>query len=425
MFKNYMKTAWRRLIKNKIFSFINIFGLTTGLTACLMIFLFVMNECSVDSFHTNGRNIYRVVRGYDPAKPPSPFISSPYARALLNDFPGEIRQAVRVMPNDASLIVYNNRSFHEKQVIWADSNFFTVFSFPLLKGNPATCLNNPNSIVLTETTAKKYFGNEDPMGKILEIDKTFKVMVTGIAKDLSAVLINRTAAASLGYTPEAAIGRWIRNAMLDSARRRIVGVVEDFNFTPLKQNIEPLVIAPNPGRRAALIKLHSYDLARSINAVKEAYARAAPAYPCEYSFLDQNFDRLYSKDLRQQNILGIFSGLAILIACLGLFGLTSFTTARRTREIGIRKVLGSSVRNVVLLLSKELLWPVLLATLIAIPFAYGIMHSWLQNFAYRTAVQWWLFVLSAAITVVIALCTVTVIAAKAAMADPVKSLRTE
>jgi putative ABC transport system permease protein len=202
-------------------------------------------------------------------------------------------------------------------------------------------------------------------------------------------------------------------------------VVEDFNYTSLKQNIEPLVIAPNPGRHLALVRLKPGNLAKSIEAVKDAYARAAPAYPCEYTFLDQNFDRLYSKDLRQQNVLSIFSGLAILIACLGLFGLTSFTTARRTREIGIRKVLGSSVQNIILLLSKELLRPVLLATLIAIPVAYGVMHSWLQDFAYRTGMQWWIFVLSAFITVAIALCTVTFKAVKAAVANPTKSLRSE
>ena len=155
------------------------------------------------------------------------------------------------------------------------------------------------------------------------------------------------------------------------------------------------------------------------------YARAAPGYSFEYTFLDQNFDELYKKDLRQQNILSLFSGLAILIACLGLFGLTSFTVARRTREIGVRKVLGSSVQNIILLLSKELLKPVLLATLISIPIAYAVMQNWLRDFAYRTALPWWVFVLSALITVAIALFTVSLKAIKAALTNPVKSLRTD
>jgi len=242
---------------------------------------------------------------------------------------------------------------------------------------------------------------------------------------LSAVLINRTTAASLGFTPQQAIGKWIRNISRDTARRRVVGVVEDFNYTSLKQNIEPLVIAPNPDRNVVLVRLKPGNLPKNIELVKNAYARVAPLYPCDYTFLDQKFDELYRNDLRQQNILSIFSGLAILIACLGLFGLTSFTVAKRTKEIGVRKVLGSSVQNIIVLLSKELLKPVLLATLIAIPVAYAVMHNWLQSFAYRAGLQWWIFVLSAFITVAIALCTVIIKATKAALANPVKSLRTD
>ena len=151
----------------------------------------------------------------------------------------------------------------------------------------------------------------------------------------------------------------------------------------------------------------------------------APVYPLEYSFLDQKFDILYKKDIRQQIILSIFAGLAIFIACLGLFGLAMFTATKRTKEIGVRKVLGSTVQNIVLLLSKDLLKPVLLATIIAIPIGFYIMNSWLQNFAYRTPLYWWIFILPAAITIAIALITVSFQAIKAALVNPVKSLRTE
>jgi putative ABC transport system permease protein len=131
----------------------------------------------------------------------------------LNDFPGEIKKTVRVMTNDASLVICNNQSFYEKHVIWADSNFFSVFSFPLLRGNPATCLNDPNSIVLTETTAKKYFGNEDPMGKIVEINKTLKVMVTGIAKDVppNSTLHLNFALSLNWFTDKPGINVWTNN----------------------------------------------------------------------------------------------------------------------------------------------------------------------------------------------------------------------
>ncbi|HEX3385099.1 MAG TPA: FtsX-like permease family protein [Mucilaginibacter sp.] len=151
----------------------------------------------------------------------------------------------------------------------------------------------------------------------------------------------------------------------------------------------------------------------------------APVYPFEYTFLDQQFDSMYKTDLRQQTILSIFSGLAIFIACLGLFGLASFTAAKRTKEIGVRKVLGSSVPNILLLLSKELLKPVMVATLLAVPLSYFAMHKWLQNFAYKTTLSWWIFLLAAAITFVIALVTVSFQSLKAATANPVKSLRSE
>jgi len=139
----------------------------------------------------------------------------------------------------------------------------------------------------------------------------------------------------------------------------------------------------------------------------------------------REFDITYKADIHQQTILTIFSGLAIFIACLGLFGLASFTAAKRTKEIGIRKVLGSSVQNILLLVSKGLLTPVLIATLIAIPVGYYAMRRWLENFAYRTSLSWWIFVLAALFTFVIALVTISFRSLKAALANRVKSLRSE
>src|ERR1700709_1855305 len=130
MIKNYFKIAWRNLKKNKIFSFINILGLTIGITVCMMIFLFIMNEFSVDNFQTKGKNIYRVMRGFNNTDQPTPYLSGPYAPALLTDFSSDIKQAVRVMPSN-DLIVVGNTSFNEKKVYITDSNFFNLFSFPL------------------------------------------------------------------------------------------------------------------------------------------------------------------------------------------------------------------------------------------------------------------------------------------------------
>ncbi len=792
MLKNYFKTAWRNLMKSKVFSFINILGLTIGITVCMMIFLFILNEFSVDDFHKQGDRIYRVMREFNIEGKSSSvaYLSGPYAPALLNDFKGEIEKAVRVNPTD-NLVTIDSRSFHEKKVYDVDADFFTLFSFPLLKGNAADVLKNPNSVVLTETTAKKYFGSIDKaMGKTITLDKELPLQVTGIAKDVpansdlefdlivplanyknssnmttwinnglytyvlldphttpqkvesrlpqfmqkymggdmkkfgmqfslsltplkdvyfenaafdgvkhgdksvvyiflsiavlilliacinfmnlstigaaerskevglrkvlgalrnnlvwqfigesvllttiscilsvgllllfmplytqllghkiavawntlpiylflagviiivgflagsypafflssfspiealkgklkmgkggsafrqalviiqfsisvfliigviiitrqmnyvknkqlgynkeqtvivpidnndiynnmnvfktdlqndrsiasvsamsgepggyfdmhvfdveghaerwnartefadfeyvktlalkiiagrnfsaefptdttDAILINKTAAAKLGWTPEQSIGKWIKNTVRDSLKRRIIGVVADFNFLSLKENMDALVISPAMDRRVALIKIKPGNLQAGLAVIKSEYKKAAAAYPLDYTFLDQQFDGMYRNDLRQQSILTVFAGLAIFVACLGLFGLASFTATKRFKEIGVRKVLGSSVKGIVILLSKDLLKPVLVATCIALPLGYYVMNKWLQNFAYKASLSWWIFVLGALVTFGIALLTVSINALKAATANPVKSLRTE
>ena len=185
MIKNYLLLAVKNLRKQKLFSLINIMGLTIGITCCLMLFLFIQNEFSYDNFHKNGKNIYRIMRTgeMNGERREIPYVSAAYAPALMNDFPDAIEKAVRVM-HDNDLISYQDISFNEKNVFLTDDNFFTVFSFPLVKGDPATVLKDPNSIVLTETAAKKYFGNDDPIGKVLQFNKNQELKVTGICKDV-------------------------------------------------------------------------------------------------------------------------------------------------------------------------------------------------------------------------------------------------
>jgi len=791
MFKNYLITAWRNLTKSKVFSFINILGLTIGITVCMMIYLFIMNEFSFDQFHKNKDHIYRVMRSaaVDDKSINVAYLSGMHAPALLNDFKGQIVSAVRVSQND-NLFTAGAKSFHEKKELDVDTGFFSLFSFPLIKGSPTTVLTDLNSVVLTETTAKKYFGSVDnAMGKIITLNKETPLKVTGIAKDVpfnshldfdivmslerhkdadwitnwinngvytyvqlapnvsqaqvekqlpafvekylgsdlrkygfkwslsltplkdvyfenagdnvkhgdktvvyiflsiaililliacinfmnlstiraaerskevglrkvlgalrnnliwqfigesvllttiscilsvgllllvmpwynqllgyslivsrnampiylfligviivvgflagsypafilsafspiqtlkgklklgkggasfrqvlvvvqfsisvflivgtiiitkqmsyvknkqlgynkeqtvivpidnndiynnmnsfktelqnqtpvrsvsamsgepggffdghmfdveghaerwnartefadfefaktlglkiiagrdfsvqfptdttDAVLINKTAATKLGWMPQQAIGKWILNTVRDSTKRKIIGVVDDFNFQSLKQNMDALVISPASDRRQILVNLKPGNIQAGIALIKNAYSKAAPSYPFEYKFLDQQFNELYKKDIHQQTILSVFAGIAIFVACLGLFGLASFTATKRFKEIGVRKVLGSSVQNIVMLLSKDLLKPVLIATCLALPLGYWVMNKWLQNFAYKTNVSWWIFVLATLITFGIALITVSIKAIKAAIANPVKSLRAE
>ena len=202
-------------------------------------------------------------------------------------------------------------------------------------------------------------------------------------------------------------------------------MVEDYHYVSLKDPIGPLVISPGRDRRLALIKIKTSDVQSAINKIRPVYSTLAPDYPFEYSFLDERFDQLYRTESRQQSVLSIFSVIAIFVACLGLFGLASYTALKRTKEIGVRKVLGSSIQNICFLLSKDLLKPVLIGTLIAIPVSYYVMSKWLEGFAYRITFQWWMFVVAILAAFAIALLTVGLQAVKAALANPIKSLRTE
>src|SRR5687768_15353603 len=152
MIKNYFKIAWRNLNKNRAFSLINILGLTIGITVCMMIFIFIMHEFSIDNFHSNKNNIYRVMRSFDSTKPATSYLSPSYGPALLNDYPDDISKSVRVMPVSL-LITVGDKSFREKKVYATDRDFFELFSFPLIEGNKSNVLDEPGSVVLSESTA--------------------------------------------------------------------------------------------------------------------------------------------------------------------------------------------------------------------------------------------------------------------------------
>lgn len=793
MIQHYFRTAWRSLMKNKIFSVINILGLALGVTVCLLIFLFVSNEFTADGFHKKSDKIYQVLRyaDLDGEQKSVAYLSGLYGPALKTDFPDAIDKVVRVLPSNSLVSDGHDRFFNEKKIYCVDPAFLDIFSFKMILGNNETALNNPNSIVLSETAAKKYFGTTaNAMGKTLELDKKLQLRVTGVMQDVpansnldfdmlvpidnykdagyfsqwinnsmytfiqlnpkadvarlqsrlpafiqkymgremkqygfnfslglmplkdvylasdmygaqrhgdrsviyifisiaililliacinfmnlstiraverskeiglrkvlgayrkqlvwqfmgesvlitalscilaliflytvlpfynqmlgyqlsvdwsqpaiyvfivgvivivgllsgaypalflsgfspvqaikgklkmgaggvwfrevlvvvqfmisvfliigtiviskqlhfvknkqlgydqtqsmvvridnediyknrlvfkqkalnekgveavsfmsgepggffdsyyfnvegradkwqahteytdfqyvkalglkllsgrnfsvamptdssQAVLINQTAAANLGWTPDQAVGKWIQNTKNDSLRRTIVGVVADFSFESLKQAVTPLVITPEDDSRLVYIRLKAGHIPQALAALQKDYAVAAAGYPFEYSFMDQQFENMYRKDIKQQKLLTSFSVLAIIIASLGLFGLATFTANKRIKEVGIRKILGSSVRQVVFLLSRDLLKPVVIAALIAIPLGYMAMRAWLRNFAFQTELNWWIFLLAAIITFLIALVTVCFKAIRAAKSNPVLTLKAE
>lgn len=248
-----------------------------------------------------------------------------------------------------------------------------------------------------------------------------------------AYIINETAVKNLGFeTPEKAIGQKLtwnvwNNVNPDSVKvGQVIGVVKDFNYKSLYEKVETTVlqIFPDAAWKVA-VKMETAQLDSSLDQVENVWNKFSPEYPLEYRFLDENFANMYQSEDKLKTLLGVFTGLAIFVGCLGLFGLAAFSAERRKREIGIRKVLGASVENIVMLLSKDFVKLVLIALLIASPIAWYFMNDWLQDFAYRINIGWYVFAIAGIAAVSIALITVGFHAIKAAISNPVKNIRTE
>ncbi len=244
------------------------------------------------------------------------------------------------------------------------------------------------------------------------------------ADTISSLILNEAAAKLYGYAdPEHIIGKrfeqWSREG-------QVIGVTKDFNYQSLHQKVEPLAIRIQPFVSGYLsLKVQSNNLSATVAKIKDKWEDLVPHRQFQASFLDESFNQQYEADIRFKKLFTLFSCLAILIACLGLLGLATYSATQRTKEIGIRKVLGAEALNIVGLLSKDFLKLVSLAIIISIPFSWYAMHEWLERYAYQIKIHWWVFALSGLIALLIAVFTVSFLAIKASNANPVKSLRTE
>ncbi len=248
-----------------------------------------------------------------------------------------------------------------------------------------------------------------------------------------AFIINETAVRALGFgSAVKALGqplhweKWAKDDVEPLKKGHIVGVVKDFHYKSLFDVLEPAVLQINP--RApwkAAIKLDTDDLSSTIRQVAEVWHRFAPQYPLDFTFIDENFQKMYTAEEKLKQLLWIFTALAVFVACLGLSGIAAYTAERRKKEIGIRKILGADVSGLVVLLSKDFLKLVLLATLLAFPMAWYAMHAWLQDFAYRINIPLWIFLVAGSTGSFVALATVSYQAFRAAILNPVQNLRNE
>jgi putative ABC transport system permease protein len=237
---------------------------------------------------------------------------------------------------------------------------------------------------------------------------------------VSSVIINEAAVKKFGWKNP--IGKQFE----DDPVKTVIGVVKDFNFFSLHSAIGPLIMSIKPNQfYYLLIRIKPGNIPGTIDFINRTWKSVVPGRPFDYSFLEKHFDEIYKNDQQTEQLFGFFSFLAIFIACLGLFGLASYTVEQRTKEIGVRKVLGASVSGVVLLLSKDFLKLVIAAAIIAVPVSYYIMSNWLQDFAYKTKMSPAIFIIVGLTVFIIALATISFQAVKAATSNPIKSLRYE
>jgi putative ABC transport system permease protein len=245
------------------------------------------------------------------------------------------------------------------------------------------------------------------------------------ADPIESVIVNETLVKEMGW--DSAVGKRIKTFMGRKEPLTIIGVAKDFHFESLHSPIKPAIyyIEPRNPLEFLYVKISPDDIPASLGLLERTWKNNAPNFPFMYSFLDEEFHKLYRMEERWQRIICNTAIFAILISCLGLFGLSALTIARRTKEIGIRKVLGASVSGLTRMVTMDFLKLVILASAVAWPLAYYAMSRWLRSFAFRIDMEWWIFALAALLAAAVALLTVGSQAVKAAVSNPVESLRYE
>ena len=286
-----------------------------------------------------------------------------------------------------------------------------------------------------ERSANVFIGDHDyvkTLGLRIMAGRDFsKDMATDLEEGF---LINETAVKEWSFgTPDKAIGQkisWNKWNNSDTAnpvkKGKIIGVVEDFHYKSLHEKVTASVIHLYPQVLFAVaLKLKTTDMKKTIAHIGNVWSKFVPGYPLDYKFMDETYATMYKAEGKLSELLWIFTIMAIVVGCMGLFGLAAFSAEQRTKELGIRKVLGATAFDIVGLLSKNFLVLVAIASLIAFPIAWWAMNSWLKDFPYRVSISWWVFGIAIVAALAVALLTVSFQAIKAAVTNPVKSLRTE
>ncbi|HEY8510394.1 MAG TPA: ABC transporter permease [Cyclobacteriaceae bacterium] len=349
-----------------------------------------------------------------------------------------------VVYNQLQFIQERNLGFDKENLVYAPMNGDLWSKYRTLRNelerNPFTSrftivsdlpTNLVNGTVNAEWERKS--PDTQPLFTSLAVDENFAdvfgvSIVEGrwFSKDFTAdsanFIVNESTLKIMGMDAETAVGQPL---MFQDVKGKIIGVVKDFNFQPLQQPIGPLVMGMNRWGGTVVVRTQPGQTDASIDALGDIWEELNPAYPFSYDFVDQSLASLYRAEQRLGTLFNVFSGLAILISCLGLYGLSAFLAERRTKEIGLRKALGASVPSVVYLLSRSFTKPVFIAMVVACPLAWYSMNRWLAGFAYHVQVDWTVFIFAFLVALIIAWVTVSVETFKAARINPAESLRNE
>ncbi len=372
MFRNYLIVALRNLWRHRGYSLINIFGLAIGLASSIFILLYVVNELSYDRFHAKSDQIYRIwIRGSMPATEMRHAVTSPpMAEALLNDFP-EVEQVVRLKQSGGWMVRTGDRKFHEtaREFIFADSTFFDVFSFRLLKGDPATCLRDPRSIVLTEEYATKYFGDEDPIGQTLKIEQDTNLsVITGVMEDFpQASHFHIKMLGSLSTLGESRSTMWVNHNF--------------YTYVVLKEGTDPQVFEE---RLQEMVTKYVGPLITQFMGIDmEQFESAGHSYGYRLQKLTDihlHSDLQYEIESNGNPLyVYIFLVAAILILVVAGINFMNLATARstvRAREVGLRKVVGSSRRQLIAQFLTESVVLSLLALFVAVVLVYLLLPNY-------------------------------------------------
>jgi len=313
--------------------------------------------------------------------------------SVTSRVPGEWK----IIPKVKAKMQGSNDVENDMFLIAADDQFLKTFEVSLINGRNFSTSPADSSAVMINETAAKMLGIKEPSEQLIEIPSVdFNGNVSNLGQPF---------------------------------RARVVGITKDFNFRSLREKVAPLILAyrSNPVHNIDYftVRLTTGNVEQTLKQLEGILHKVDANHLFEYNFLDKQWDNFYRDDQKRQIIFLVIAAFTILIACLGLFGLATYAAEQRIREIGIRKVLGASVSGIVAMLSKDFIKLVLIASVLAIPVAWWLMNSWLSDFAYRTKIYWWVFVLAGALALFVALFTVGLKALRAAIANPVKSLRTE